>query len=175
MNQEEFLIQHLTEGKSYAEIADKFHLKREQLSEWWETGIALRQQIKKSNQIFNSKQGKDEFKHFEKLGKREFFEWYQKQPRKCGYCEIEEYKLIELFDGPEPFLKTKRHRGKSLELERKDTKNLENIYTEKNCILVCYLCNNHKSDLISEKDHMTFFAKNIREYLETKYSEMKAK
>ncbi|AKD04307.1 hypothetical protein PKOR_15935 [Pontibacter korlensis] len=67
-------------------------------------------------------------------------------------------------------LSTKRGRGKSLELERKDA--ASNLYTAENCVLACYFCNNHKSDIISEEDHCQYFAPQIRVYLEAKYREL---
>lgn len=174
LDRNEFLKLCLLNDKKLEDISSEYEIDPKLLSEWWNSrDLELHRIIQKSNQIYNCKKSNPDFKDFEKLGKRGFFEWYQKQPRVCGYCGIEEYKLNELFDYKTGFLETKRGRGRSLELERKGT--CPNLYNEENCILACYLCNNHKSDLISEKDHMTFFAKNIREYLDAKYSEMKAK
>ncbi|MDP4266387.1 MAG: hypothetical protein Q8880_03010 [Bacteroidota bacterium] len=68
-------------------------------------------------------------------------------------------------------LDTKRKRGPSLELERKNTDT--NIYNEENCIMACYFCNNHKSDIISAEDHKKYFAESIKNYLEDKYKEIK--
>ncbi|WP_165864990.1 agmatine deiminase family protein [Rufibacter latericius] len=61
-------------------------------------------------------------------------------------------------------LSSKRKRGRSLELERIDSKT--NLYTEENCALACYLCNNHKSDVITKDEHKAYFAKPIRRYVE---------
>ena len=41
----------------------------------------------------------------------------------------------------------------------------------KNRALVCHLCNNHKSDFISEQDHVDYFSRAIKYYLEQKYLE----
>ncbi len=170
MTQEEFLIQHLTEDKSYKSIlSENPSLELHMLQEWWATGTDLRDKIKKSNALFSSRKGKPAFAAFEQAGKRPFFEWFRKQPRICAYCGIEEHKLEELFAAG--VLSTKRGRGKSLELERKDSKS--NLYTEGNCVLACYFCNNHKSDIISEEDHRQYFAPHIRKFLEDKYSHFK--
>lgn len=176
IDKNEFLKLCLLDDKKLDWISSEYGIGPKVLSEWWNTrDLELHKLIQKSNQIFSSKKSSSDFNYFEERGKRKFFDWYRKQPRVCGYCKIEEEKLKELFDGDKPFLETKRHRGKSLEFERKDTKDGKNVYNEENCILACYLCNNHKSDLISEKDFITFFAKNIREYLEAKYDEMKSR
>lgn len=167
MDQTEFLIQHLTEGKTYEEISKANDIPRIKLSEWWETGKEIRGRIKRSNDIFNSRVGNPDFVFFKEKGKRFFFEWYNEQERKCAYCGIEEWKLEKLFDFENGILGTKRGRGRKLELERRDAET--NQYTPDNSSLACYLCNNHKSDLISEADHIKYFAKPIREYLEEKY------
>ncbi|AHM59207.1 hypothetical protein D770_04700 [Flammeovirgaceae bacterium 311] len=73
MDQEEFLIQHLTQDKSYKEIAETYHIKRPQLTEWWDTGIELRNEIKRSNQLYHSRKESEEFASFRKLGQRGFF------------------------------------------------------------------------------------------------------
>lgn len=169
LTQDEFLKLHLLDGESYAIIAEKYDVPRPQLSEWWERGIELREQIAKANQLFNSRKGKAEFTDFESLGKRKFFEWFQQQERKCTYCGIEEKKLIQLFESGK--LSTKRNRGKSLELERRDAKS--NQYSIDNCVFICYFCNNHKSDIISEEDHKKYFAPSIKQYLEDQYKEIK--
>lgn len=170
MDKKEFLIQHLTEGKSYQHISDKNNVSRPQLTKWWNEGLKIREEIKRANQLFNARKGNKDFKKFEKLGKRKFFEWYEKLPKRCAYCEIEEEKLQKIFDVENGRLHTKRNRGRVLELERENAKN--NEYSPENCVMACYLCNNHKSDLISEKDHLRYFAKDIYNYLDDKYNEL---
>jgi len=174
IDKNEFLKLCLLDDKKLDSISSEYGIDPKVLSEWWNArDLELHKLIQKSNQIFSSKKSNPDFKDFEKRGKRGFFDWYQKQPRVCGYCGIEEYKLKELFNYQTGTLGTQRGRGRSLELERKITN--PNLYNEENCILACYVCNNHKSDLISEEDHRTFFAKKIREYLEYKYSEISSK
>ena len=168
MDKKEFLIQHLTEGKSYQQISDEFNIPRQQITQWWEEGLEIRNEIKRANQLYNNRVGKEEFVEFENLGKRKFYEWFEKQPKHCAYCGIEEYKLQGLFNNG--ILATKRGRGKVLELERRDSDS--NKYSPDNCILACYICNNHKSDLISEADHLLYFAPSIKRYLDNKYSEL---
>ena len=171
MDKKEFLVQHLTEGKSYQQISEENNVPRTQLSQWWEEGLEIRKEIKRANQLFNSRVGKEEFSDFEKLGKRAFYEWFSNQQKKCAYCGVEEHKLQKLFDDNKGLLKTKRGRGKTLELERRDSES--NKYSPENCILACYLCNNHKSDLITEDEHLKYFAPVIKKYLDNKLAELK--
>ncbi len=96
---------------------------------------------------------------------REFYNWYIAQPRTCHYCGIPEQTLFDLYD--RGILHSKRTtRGKSLEIERLNSQS--NSYNKDNCVLSCYFCNNHKSDIISEDDHKKYFIKAIRNYLEDK-------
>ncbi|TPE42461.1 hypothetical protein [Pontibacter mangrovi] len=172
MTQEEFLIQHLIEDKSYPLLLqENRELSLSILQAWWATGTEFRTKIRRANTLYTSRKGNPAFAAFERAGKRAFFEWYQRQPRICACCNIEEYKLEELFDTGA--LETKRGRGRSLELERRDTR--LNLYTEDNCVLACYFCNNHKGDTISEKDHLHYFSVPTRQYLEDKYSQFKGK
>lgn len=170
MDKKEFLIQHLTEGKSYQDISDENQLDRKQLSIWWEEGEEIRNEIKRSNQLYNSRVSKPEFSKFKELGKREFYNWYANQDKVCGYCGVEEFKLQKLFDKENGPLKTKRGRGRTLELERRDS--ISNEYSPENCLLACYVCNNHKSDLITEEDHLRYFAPAIKKYLDEKFSKL---
>ena len=169
MNAKEFLLQHLTEGKSYQQIADENNLPRTTLTLWGEEGLELRERIKRSNQLFNGRKDNPHFDEFAKMGKRKFFEWFEDHGQSCDYCGIAAVKLKALFDYETGILGTKRGRGRVLELERRDAKG--NRYNPENCVLICYLCNNHKSDLISEADHREYFAPAIRKYLEDKYLE----
>lgn len=170
MDKREFLVQHLTEGKAYQEISEEYRIPREQLSKWWDDGIEIRSEIKRANQLFNARVGKPEFSKFQDLGKRRFYEWFANQGKECAYCGIEEFKLQKLFDKESGSLITKRGRGRTLELERRDSES--NEYSPENCVLVCYVCNNHKSDLISEDEHLRYFAPVIRKYLEDKFDRL---
>ncbi len=174
MDEREFLIQKILERKKYEDISKKYGISRHQLTKWWNES-KIKETVQRANQIFNSKKGKIEFKQFEDLGKRYFYEWYDKQPKKCYYCSITEEKLIKIFDLNNGVLKTKRKRGRFLELERKNSKKDENVYSPENCVLACYLCNNHKSDLITSDEHKEYFAKSIFKYLNDKYFQLNEK
>ncbi|WP_170020340.1 hypothetical protein [Campylobacter sp. RM16190] len=81
--------------------------------------------------------------------KKTFMQWYMDQNKKCCYCGITE-KQLELL-GKKEQLKTKRitTRGYTLEVDRK-LPNLE--YSDKNCCMACYWCNNAKTDEFSPSE-----------------------
>lgn len=89
-----------------------------------------------------------------------FYNWYNKQDRKCYYCGIDEHKVADLFE--KKILKSKRRRGDRLEIDKKDPNGL---YSEENCVLSCYFCNNDKSDIFDDIEYVKFF-QNRKKYLE---------
>src|SRR5438046_422249 len=96
----------------------------------------------------------------------DFEDWYCKQERiqenKCHYCKLEWKDLNKIVmlgiltsgrfpkDG-----KAGRGQGRGIffELDRMDAKG---DYSRKNCVLVCYFCNNDKSDIFSEEQYFDF-------------------
>lgn len=182
LTKEQFLREHLLEKRSYGDILMRYtqdNLRSKQLSSWYAEGGELLEQMRRANQVYTSKSllctqkynaGKtkaNEFQFFIDLGRVGFFDWYNGLERNCAYCGIEEKKLEVIFGSGANQIQTKRKRGPKLELERSDSKS--NLYSLDNCVLACYLCNNHKSDLISEQDHKKYFAEPIRAYLEEKF------
>jgi 5-methylcytosine-specific restriction endonuclease McrA len=93
-----------------------------------------------------------------------FLEWYDKQKESCNYCGItqsELHRIVKLRDGKLTLnQKTKRSKG-TLEIEKLNA-NLG--YTFNNSVLSCPLCNNAKSNLISEDDWRAFFVPAMKEY-----------
>lgn len=89
----------------------------------------------------------------------------QKQEGKCYYCETKQEDILRFIEAG--LLKSKRFvtRGKNLEVERLDSQG--NSYSPENCVLVCYFCNNDKSDVVSEADYKKFFAPARKMYFET--------
>ena len=67
----------------------------------------------------------------------------------CHYCKITKQEIESL--GEKHKLRKKNFRGWSLEIDRLDS-NLE--YTEKNCVMACYWCNNAKTDEFSESEFL---------------------
>ena len=110
----------------------------------------------------NNKEKTFRFENF-----KDFYDWYTEQKRECAYCGTKEHVLRELFESEKIKSKRGEKRGKTLEIER--TNSETNEYSAENCVLACYFCNNHKSDIISEKDHRDYFAVKIGEYLRYKH------
>lgn len=98
-------------------------------------------------QYVKSRWNEDRKKGF--LTIKNFYNWYIKQDKFCCYCGIPETLLNDYFSKPNL---SKRKRGKKFEIERILTDKDKNVYSEKNCSLACYVCNNAKSDLIYYKD-----------------------
>jgi len=85
----------------------------------------------------------------EKWDLKDFISWYEEQAKigVCYYCksttdEIRRFRLTH---------KSKRdkQRGGKLEVERKKA---DGSYSRSNCALICYYCNNAKSDIFSEAE-----------------------
>ena len=98
----------------------------------------------------------------------EFYDWYVEQNQSCDYCGITQNELHKLFtNNPETKILplnnnwSKNDKG-TLQIERKDS--TKNSYSISNLILACPLCNNAKSNLISEEDWRKYFVKQIKAY-----------
>jgi len=101
----------------------------------------------------------------------ELIVWYENQKNakgeiQCGYCNITESKLKVIVKNRGGKLtlngKTKRSLG-TMEIEKMDS---AKAYTHDNCIMACPLCNNAKSNLISDKDWRFFFVEPMKKYYE---------
>jgi len=73
----------------------------------------------------------------------EFMEFYKEreEERVCFYCKTTEAEILKLRGSG--LIKTKRNRGKQMEIDRKNS-NME--YSKDNVVLACYWCNNAKTD-----------------------------
>ena len=96
-----------------------------------------------------------------------FFAWWcDKTPedgiRKCCYCEVHEDTPRKAFD-LKIISSKKRSFSGELQIERK---NPNGNYCAGNCEFACVICNNAKSDMISEGDFKDFFVPGIKEYWE---------
>jgi 5-methylcytosine-specific restriction endonuclease McrA len=125
----------------------------------------LRSKFKRFNDLYSkyfNPQRRGLFENPDKL-----LEWYDKQNGSCNYCEITQsnlYKIVEKRDGNLTLnKKTKRSKG-TLEIEKL---NPGEGYTFENSVLCCPLCNNAKSNLISEEDWRSYFAPAMKNYLKS--------
>lgn len=94
-----------------------------------------------------------------------FLEWWysnsdEKGNNHCYYCGIDEETSEKAFKSKILTSKKRSFSGK-LQIERK---NPENGYNSHNCELACVLCNNAKSDMISDSDFITYFAPSFEKY-----------
>ena len=160
---------------------------RQKIEEYYDTPIAKNQTIidffiEKENMQENAKLQIEQWinQHQEKINKirslatyerqigfkkREIFlKWYLTSEKQCCYCGVKEEDLNKYFNKDNLQYKTARQRGTSLEIERIITAPKEkNIYSEENCALACYICNNAKSDFISPQDFKSI-AKGINQF-----------
>jgi 5-methylcytosine-specific restriction endonuclease McrA len=80
----------------------------------------------------------------------ELFCWWERQEKKCFYCNLPETELDILHNQPGHINKRHPNRGQSLEIDRKFS---HLPYTDiKNLVLACYWCNNAKTDTFTETE-----------------------
>lgn len=77
-----------------------------------------------------------------------FFDWYLNQwdangETRCAYCGVTEKQCREFL---QKHTKRVQTRSQHLEVEKVDS---DKDYKEENCCLICYVCNNTKSDFMS--------------------------
>lgn len=127
--------------------------------------------IKKSDEIYSrliAKHKKSLGSFDVKFTRESFLEWlrlqYEKQEGRCYYCSTSQVDINKIIDSG--LLRSKRFktRGRSLEIERLDAQG--NEYSAANCVLVCYFCNNDKSDVVSSNDYIQFFGKSKQQYFQ---------
>ena len=93
----------------------------------------------------------------------EFLSWYKKEEKVCHYCGLTELQSQEIV--MRGLLTSNRFpqngqtgqgqaRGMWLEVDRIKPKG---AYSEDNCVLACYFCNNDKSDVFDGEDYRLFF------------------
>ena len=107
---------------------------------------------------FNSKKReKIKFENFDN-----FYSWYKEQDKVCYYCGLSEKDsqkivktgLLKSNRFPENgIISSGRARGMWLEIDRKDP---NKKYSEDNCVLACYFCNNDKSDVFDAKQYKKY-------------------
>ena len=165
--QTEFIELYSFQKKNYPEIQKFMNISRKQLLELRNKDVnELVKHIQNVYTKFTDKR-KDVFNHdFKK-----FYNWYEKQDQKCGYCEVTQEELYRLFNKDKrilPYLESTREYKKApkrssgtLEIERLDS---SDNYNNENIILACPLCNNAKSNLIDEESWRKLFVPAMKEY-----------
>src|ERR1035437_3101133 len=121
--------------------------------------------IKNLKADFSGRKKDDAFGDFET-----FHKWYNQQEKTCHYCGLSEAESQEIV--MTSLLKSNRFpqdgksgrgegRGRWLEVSRFKPKGK---YSQENCVLACYFCNNDKSDVF-DGDEYKKFQLNRTEYL----------
>ena len=95
----------------------------------------------------------------------EFLEWWCGQTReqklKCEYCGV----TVEEIDAAKNSGRVKKSQKRSFNTYfHVDRKNPNGGYNSKNCVLACVLCNNAKSDMISDTDFKKYFGKAMKDF-----------
>ena len=106
-----------------------------------------------------------------KKGIKNFIKWYLKNPADqtcCEYCGVTQKQCREHMEKVARNGGNKRNRGNTFELERKNSQKGKNLYKEGNCIWICHVCNNAKSDLFTEDEFKNTIAKGIKSFWESK-------
>ena len=80
----------------------------------------------------------------------QLFQWWETTPKVCYYCSLPETALTELHDQPGHINKRYPKRGKSLEIDRKQSDLPYSVID--NLVLACYWCNNAKTDTFTEAE-----------------------
>ena len=169
-NERKFIEEYYVLGKSYKEIAKKIKLKAdaksidevrklyqstkkhdlvEAIKRLKSQYSGIKTRVKKANEKKDSKQFSnlsywDEFK--------DFYNWYEKQKKVCGYCECTIEQVSKYLSSQSKLGGHKRdNRGESFEIDRL---NHNSNYMDDEVILSCYICNNAKSDVIEAKGFM---------------------
>lgn len=123
----------------------------------------LKERYKKLRNLYDSdSEKKSGFGSFNR-----FYDWWLSQyalnDRRCKYCQVEEHKVRELIKCGG--MRSRKSRGLVLEVDRKNP----NVpYSKDNCNLVCYFCNNDKSNIFNEEEYLRFFQRR-KEYIDDLY------
>lgn len=112
-----------------------------------------------SNQFSSNAERKKGFKSFKAFYKCLFGDGFAIDKAKCYYCEITQEEITEIFN--KKFIESKKF-SPTMNIERLDS---NNGYTPDNTALACPLCNNAKSDMISDDNFQKYFKKSMREFI----------
>lgn len=88
-------------------------------------------------------------KSIESWPRKDFINWYLQNNIGCYYCKTSNSDLKKFYELTYKDNKRRDQRGKSLEVDRIKG---NGSYSENNCVLACYWCNNAKTDVFNERD-----------------------
>jgi 5-methylcytosine-specific restriction endonuclease McrA len=165
--QEKFIELYSFKKKNYTEIENELNINREEIINLRDEKVnKLIDNIQNIYSKFNDKRKESFNDNF-----RDFYNWYENQGQKCGYCGISQKDLYKLFskenrilpylDSDKEYKKTPKRSSGTLEIERLDS---ASKYDSENMILACPLCNNAKSNLIDEENWRKLFVPAMKQY-----------
>jgi len=158
-----FIEAHSFDKLSYDEFASKYDIERAEVSILYDRTKKTTSYIQKIRDKYNSilNRSKSDFADF-----KEFYYWFEQQPKQCYYCGIKQNDLKKLFD--DKIIESKKFTS-TLHIERFDNKK---SYSKSNCALACAICNNAKSDMITKDDFEKFFVPMMKQFFNEKLGEM---
>ena len=128
---------------------------REVAKEYRQTPAGIYQNIK-GRCKYNERHDAYNRKHHKfNITKKEFIEWYEKQPKLCAYCDIPEEKLS--------LLKDSTNKSKKLNIDRIDN---DKGYEIGNMVLSCTRCNYIKSDFFTFDEMREIGQKHVKSHWE---------
>jgi 5-methylcytosine-specific restriction endonuclease McrA len=154
MTENEFYKRKIFEKSSIKQLRKEFPQLLTEINSWY---CSLRYNDVQSYKSFLMNKLKqmsedDEVIDFSNEELYELFLWWERTPKVCHYCSLPESSLEELHNLPGHINKRYPNRGKSLEIDRKQS-NLP--YTNvKNLALACYWCNNAKTDTFNGEEFL---------------------
>jgi thioredoxin-related protein len=152
MTEEEFYKKKIFEKIHLKQLNSQFPNLKDSIKQWYKSDRYNKIQDYKSfltnkiNQM--NKNGSNISLSNEQL--YNLFIWWENTPKVCYYCSLPENTLEEIHQIPGHINKRYPQRGKSLEIDRKQSdlpySNIENL------ALSCYWCNNAKTDTFTETE-----------------------
>lgn len=154
MNEEEFYKEKIFNKIGISKLKELYPNSSDDINQWYKSERYKYIQERKSflsNKI-NQMIKDGENVSFSNYQMYLFFNWWENQKRICYYCSLPEELLNVLHLLPGHINKRYPKRGKSLEIDRKQSNlaysNLDNL------VLACYWCNNAKTDTFTEKEFL---------------------
>lgn len=154
MTEEEFYKEKIFNKVGKGRLKELFPKFSNMIDQWY--GSTRYKEIQKRKTFLTNKitqiaeEGEDP--HFTNEQLYLFFQWWEKTLKSCHYCSLPENELDNLHNKPGHINKRHPKRGKSLEIDRKQSDlpytNIENL------VLACYWCNNAKTDTFKEEEFL---------------------
>jgi hypothetical protein len=154
MTEEEFYKEKIFNKVGIKHLKELFPNLSNTIDKWY--GSERYKEIQKRKSFLTNKitqiDYEDEDLHFTNEQLYLFFQWWENTQKSCHYCSLPENELDNLHNQPGHINKRYPKRGKSLEIDRKQS---DLPYTNiDNLVLACYWCNNAKTDTFTEEEFL---------------------